>query len=186
MGLKCLSEHKSKLGLPRVTTGLDKSLNQSPQGGLEKIGYMSSNGPPRNCYKVPNKYLIGHVLGGQNGGSTIPTWAGGLKFEINYMHGVRHVVNLTNKKCACKRWDLTGIPCPHLLAIFDRNMEVKTFVHPCYHVATYKRTYEHLINRIDETNICPKQDMPTVHSPRYHKQPRRLKTLRRREPDEPS
>ena len=43
---------------------LDKSLNQSPQGGLEKIGYTSSNGPPENCCKVSNKYLIGHVLGG--------------------------------------------------------------------------------------------------------------------------
>ena len=51
--------------------GLDKSLNQSPQGGLEKIGYTSSNMPPGNCCKVLNKYLIGHVLGGQNGGSTI-------------------------------------------------------------------------------------------------------------------
>ena len=70
MGLRCLSGPKSKLGLPRVTMRLDKSLNQSPQGGLEKIGHTSSNGPSRNCCKVSDKYLIGHVLGGQNGGST--------------------------------------------------------------------------------------------------------------------
>ena len=57
---------KSKLGLPRVTMELDKSLNQSPQGRLENIGYASSNGPPGNCCKVSNKCLIGHVLGGQN------------------------------------------------------------------------------------------------------------------------
>ena len=49
---------------------LGKSLNQSPKGGFEKIGYTSSNGPPRNCCKVLDKYLIGHVLGGKNGGST--------------------------------------------------------------------------------------------------------------------
>ena len=49
---------------------LDKSLNQSSHGGLEKIDYMSSNGPLGNCCKVLNKYLIGHVLEGQNGGST--------------------------------------------------------------------------------------------------------------------
>ena len=49
---------------------LDESFNQSPQGGLEKIGYMSSNGLPGNCCKVSNKYLIGHVLRRQNGGST--------------------------------------------------------------------------------------------------------------------
>ena len=73
MGLGCLSGPmvpKSKLGLPRVTMGLDKSLNQSSQGGLEKIGYTSSNGPLVNCCKVPSKYLIGHVLKGQNGRST--------------------------------------------------------------------------------------------------------------------
>ena len=46
---------KSKLRLPRVTMGLDKSLNQSPQGGLKKIGYTSSNGPLGNCYKVSDK-----------------------------------------------------------------------------------------------------------------------------------
>ena len=50
--------------------GLNKSLNQSPQDDLEKIGYTCSNGPPGNCGKASNKYLIGHVLGGQNGGST--------------------------------------------------------------------------------------------------------------------
>ena len=60
MGLGCLSGPKSKLGLPTATMELDKSLNQSPQGGLEKIGYTSSNGPSRNYCEVPNKYLIGH------------------------------------------------------------------------------------------------------------------------------
>ena len=48
----------------------DKPLNQSLQGGSEKISYMSSNGPSRNCCKVLNENLIGHVLEGQNGGST--------------------------------------------------------------------------------------------------------------------
>ena len=71
MDLECLSGPKSKLELPKVTTGVDKSLNQSLQSGLEKIGYTSSNGPLENCCKLSNKYLIGHVAGGQNGGSTI-------------------------------------------------------------------------------------------------------------------
>ena len=68
--LKYLSEPKSKLKLPRVTTGLDKSLNQSSQGGLENIDYMSNNGPPGNCCKVLNEHTIRHVLVGQNGWST--------------------------------------------------------------------------------------------------------------------
>ena len=64
MGLGCLNGLKSKLGPPRDIIELDKSLNHSPQGGLEKIGYASINGPSENCCK-------GHVLGGQNEGSTI-------------------------------------------------------------------------------------------------------------------
>ena len=70
MNLGCLSEPKSKLGLPRVTMGLTKSLNQSLQCYLEKIGYTSSNEPPGNCCKIPNEHIIGHMLIGQNGGST--------------------------------------------------------------------------------------------------------------------
>ena len=70
MGQVCLKGPRSILGLPKVIMELDKSLYHSPRSGLEKIGYMSSNGPPRNCCKVSNKYLIGHVLGGQNLWST--------------------------------------------------------------------------------------------------------------------
>ena len=51
-GLRGLSGPKSKLGLPSVTMELDKSLNQSFQGGLEKIGYTSSNGPSENYYEA--------------------------------------------------------------------------------------------------------------------------------------
>ena len=36
----------------------NKPLNQSFQGGLEKISYINSNGPPGNYCKVPNKHLI--------------------------------------------------------------------------------------------------------------------------------
>ena len=70
MGQRWPSEPKSKIGLPRVTMGLNEPLNQSPRGGLEKIEYGSSNGPLGNCCKVLNKYLIGHMIRGQNGGST--------------------------------------------------------------------------------------------------------------------
>ena len=61
---------KSQLKLPRIPMWSNESLNQSLQGDLEKISYMSSNGPQGNCCKVPSEHVIGHVLIGQNGGST--------------------------------------------------------------------------------------------------------------------
>jgi len=30
----------------------------------------------------------------------------------------RHVVNLNRKKCTCRTWDLTGIPCPHAIKAY--------------------------------------------------------------------
>ena len=73
-----------------------------------------------------------------------------------------------------------------MVAIFDTNLKVENFVYPCYHVAEYKRAYEHFCNPMDGANMWPKQGLPVLHPPRYHKQPRRPKTLRRREPDEQS
>ena len=84
----CLIGLKSKLGPPRVIIELDKSLNHSPQGGLEKIGYMSSNGPPRNCCKIWDKYLIRHVPRWQNVGSTerFSTWISSWNFLYIYIY----------------------------------------------------------------------------------------------------
>ena len=59
----------------------DKPLNQSLQGGSEKISYMSSNGSSRNCCKVPNENLIGPVLRGQNGGSIVLFTHGQLEYN---------------------------------------------------------------------------------------------------------
>ena len=78
---------KAKLGLPTATMTLVKSLNQSPQGGFKKKWYTSRNGPTGNCCKLPNKYLIGYVLGKQNGGSTISTfWLVKLKCRVCIGH----------------------------------------------------------------------------------------------------
>ena len=55
--LKRKEKPKSKLGLLRVTMGLDKSLNQSLQGGSKKVSSMSSNGPPRKYCEEPEVNL---------------------------------------------------------------------------------------------------------------------------------
>ena len=55
---------------------------------------MSSNGPPGNCCKVPNKHLIGHMLGEQNGGFT----TGKTILEISKSkHNEKHGYKIINK-----------------------------------------------------------------------------------------
>ena len=55
--LKIKEKPKSKLGLPRVTMGLDKSFNQSLRDSLKMVSCMSSYGPPRDYYGVLKEHL---------------------------------------------------------------------------------------------------------------------------------
>ena len=103
------------------------------------------------------------------------------------MHGAIYVVDLVDQTCKCKIWDLIDISCAHAMAaIFDKNLEVENFVHPCYHMAAYKGANEHFLKPMDGVDMWSKQGLPTVHSLHYHKQPGRPKTMRRRKPSKPS
>ena len=46
--MKGKKKPKSKLGLPKIIMGLDKSFSQSFRGNSKKVSSMNSNGPPRN------------------------------------------------------------------------------------------------------------------------------------------
>ncbi|KAL0355229.1 UNVERIFIED_CONTAM: hypothetical protein Sradi_3969800 [Sesamum radiatum] len=75
----------------------------------------------------------------------------------------QHNVDLLNRSCSCRRWDLTGIPCRHTIsAIWCRNEDPQDYVHDVY-----------------------KCELPPPLSPKYENKPGRPKKMRRRQPDEP-
>ncbi|KAF3954355.1 hypothetical protein CMV_020285 [Castanea mollissima] len=50
----------------------------------------------------------------------VSIYAGNGLFEVECRHQ-RFVVNLSKRKCGCRKWDLTGIPCQHAISaiLFD-------------------------------------------------------------------
>ncbi|XP_075110256.1 uncharacterized protein LOC142181256 [Nicotiana tabacum] len=53
-----------------------------------------------------------------------------------------YVTKLKEKVCTCRKWDVTGIPCRHgVSAIMTARREPEDFVHPFYHVSTFKKAY---------------------------------------------
>ena len=57
------------------------------------------------------------------------------------------VVYMEMKTCACKKWDLTGIPCQHACCcITENNEEPEKYVDECYSVETFNKVYSHVIN----------------------------------------
>lgn len=75
-------------------------------------------------------------------------------WEVFEMHGSQYNVNLDEMTCTCRRWDLTGIPCSHAIAVFDkRKLDVESFVHKCYCVEVYKVVYSSTIYGINRKEL---------------------------------
>jgi hypothetical protein len=55
----------------------------------------------------------------------------------------RRTVDLANKKCSCREWQVTGKPCKHALAwiLSNRGVQIDDFVHEYYSVARFKAAY---------------------------------------------
>ncbi|XP_027768017.1 uncharacterized protein LOC107001440 [Solanum pennellii] len=56
----------------------------------------------------------------------------------------RHIVNLREKKCTCRTWDLTGIPCPHAIkAMEHKKLIPKIEIHSYYSKEAVLAVYKH-------------------------------------------
>nr|XP_016455497.1 PREDICTED: uncharacterized protein LOC107779558 [Nicotiana tabacum] len=61
----------------------------------------------------------------------------------------RHTVNLLLKKCTCRTWDLSGIPCPHAIKALDNNKEDPlSEVHWWYSKKAYMLVYMHKLQPV--------------------------------------
>ncbi|XP_077215829.1 uncharacterized protein LOC143850465 [Tasmannia lanceolata] len=73
-------------------------------------------------------------------------WSGGEEYEVQ-RYGKQYVVNLAQKCCGCRSWDLTGIPRIHAVAsIFYQKENVEKFVHPYYHTDAFRKSYREIIH----------------------------------------
>ena len=82
-------------------------------------------------------------------------WNGGNKYQVSGSWMEQHVVDLQDKNCSCRKWELTGIPYKHVIASIWYMAEhggniglLETWVHPCYQLDTWKAVYSFKINPI--------------------------------------
>ncbi|KAK4406336.1 hypothetical protein Sango_0640100 [Sesamum angolense] len=89
----------------------------------------------------------------------------------------QHTVDVLSRSCSCMRWDLTGIPCRHVIsAIWCRNEQAKTYVHDCYKVSTYLKAYEPVILPLTSQEFWLKCDLTPPLPPSYENRLGRPKT----------
>ncbi|KAK9943065.1 hypothetical protein M0R45_008687 [Rubus argutus] len=61
----------------------------------------------------------------------------------------QHTVDLAKRTCTCRRWTLSGLPCPHAIAsIFIKGDDPMSYVHRYYTKQYYIGAYAHAINPV--------------------------------------
>jgi hypothetical protein len=99
--------------------------------------------------------------------------------------GKHYMVNLQNGTCACRRWDMSGIPCNHVIACLrHENILPEDRVHGCYSIAQYREAYRHIIYPCRDRSEWPKMNGRAVLPPKYDKKVGRPPKNRRKQPKE--
>ncbi|XP_050233517.1 uncharacterized protein LOC126682005 [Mercurialis annua] len=103
--------------------------------------------------------------------------------------GGQFVVDLANRTCTCRRWQLSGIPCSHATpCIYGNNQRPEEFVDDCYSVATYQRVYSYVINPMNGPDMWETDPEPAniilPPSPVHKKKRGRIPTARKKEAEE--
>ncbi|XP_057811798.1 uncharacterized protein LOC131026039 [Salvia miltiorrhiza] len=108
----------------------------------------------------------------------------GGKFEVS-CYDDRFVVQLGEKHCSCRQWDISGIPCKHAIAALHfMNEEPTEYVHECYSVEKYLKAYAYGLEPINGEKMWPKGVGYPVQPPLIRAMPGRPKKKRRRDVDE--
>ncbi|KAL4588010.1 hypothetical protein LXL04_000888 [Taraxacum kok-saghyz] len=122
----------------------------------------------------------------------VAQYNGAGKYQVGCPWQDQYVVDLNDRSCTCRNWEITGMPCKHAVAaIWDRiaNSEdsspVEEYVHPCYRTTTWRTMYFNKIDPINGRSLWPKSESPyTLLPPKHHKQVGRPKKKRMRGVDE--
>ncbi|KAL2899231.1 putative surface protein bspA-like [Bienertia sinuspersici] len=94
-------------------------------------------------------------------------------------------VSLNNKKCACGRWQISGIPCKHACrAILSARLDPHSFTSQWYTVENYKAAYQFSIHSIPDMEQWPESNGPVIQPPVMRRGIGRPSRNRKREEDE--
>ncbi|XP_074362844.1 uncharacterized protein LOC141703148 [Apium graveolens] len=77
-------------------------------------------------------------------------WSGGARYLVTMTGGgYEMVVDLEAHKCACKKWELSGIPCYHACACIAWSKKgYEPFIHQCFTKDLFLECYKYIVEPI--------------------------------------
>ncbi|TXG65182.1 hypothetical protein EZV62_006457 [Acer yangbiense] len=115
----------------------------------------------------------------------IPIWAGEDEYEVKDIS--RHyIVKLNSQQCECGLWQVSGLPCKHVVACINAwRKDLNDCVHNYLKKEAYLKTYSFMIHPIPAESTWPDVEVDdNVLPPVKKRLPGRPKLARRREMDE--
>lgn len=116
----------------------------------------------------------------------VPKPAGMGVFKVGSLNSENiYIVELNLRACSCRRWQLTGIPCSHVIACLrHENINPERMVSTCYSIQTYMQAYVTCIRPVRDMREWTKVNGPEIKPPFYEKVVGRPKKSRRKAPEE--
>ncbi|KAL1340027.1 hypothetical protein HN51_028272 [Arachis hypogaea] len=75
------------------------------------------------------------------------------EFEV-ISHEGTNIVDIRNRCCLCRGWQLYGLPCAHAVAaLLSCRQNVHRFTESCFTIATYRKTYSQTIHPIPDKSL---------------------------------
>ncbi|XP_058742290.1 uncharacterized protein LOC131614751 [Vicia villosa] len=108
-------------------------------------------------------------------------------FEVKHVQDPADmfIVNLKDHICSCRKWELSGLPCVHVLSCMNcRNFKFEDFIPEYYRKSRYIAVYKPIIYLVNCLNLWARTHYPDVHPPKYRKMPGRPKKKRNLEQGE--
>ncbi|XP_050238794.1 uncharacterized protein LOC126680332 [Mercurialis annua] len=116
-------------------------------------------------------------------------WNGEDGFEIGHL-GDTYIVNLKTRTCACRQFDLTGIPCPHAVCAIEYldkpNITPYNYIDQWFTKETYLKAYMYMMQPMNGRKFWNKSPYDPPQPPPYKKMPGRPAKNRRKEEGERS
>ncbi|XP_052621585.1 uncharacterized protein LOC111909209 [Lactuca sativa] len=98
----------------------------------------------------------------------IVRWNGANKYQVTGALQDQHVVDVRNQTCTCRKWELMGIPCRHVIATLNEmskdpeaELDIYKWVHEVYWLETWQKAYSFKVEPIKGRPMWPKSNCPT-------------------------
>ncbi|KAL8487226.1 hypothetical protein ACS0TY_023773 [Phlomoides rotata] len=136
----------------------------------------------RICPKI-RRILEKHI---ERSVTCIPIKSDNIHYQVRCHDGSQYFVNLENHTCSCRLWELSGIPCKHVVsAITHQRGELEEYVCDWYIVECYKKCYSPSIKGINGDDLWAESMIIPPLPSNMGRGKWRPASTRRNEPDEP-